>query len=111
MCSHYQAIKAREHYAKHFGVVPPADVGKYDVWPSYPATFIRRPMEADVGDEAVPEREALPGLFGLIPHWATDANIGRQTYNARSETVSAKPSFRDAWKKAQHCVIPVDALL
>jgi len=24
MCSHYQAIKQRERYAKHFGVVPPA---------------------------------------------------------------------------------------
>ena len=110
MCSHYQAIRERERYAKHFGVAPPVDAGKHDVWPCYPATFIRRPREADVGDEAVPEREALSGLFGLIPHWATDANIGRQTYNARSETVASKPSFRDAWKNAQHCIIPVDAI-
>lgn len=109
MCSHYQAIKERERYAKHFGIEPPIDMGKHDVWPCYPATFIRRPREADVGDEAVPDREALPGMFGLIPHWATDTNIGRQTYNARTETVAAKPSFRDAWKNAQHCVIPVDA--
>jgi putative SOS response-associated peptidase YedK len=106
----YQAIKERERYAKHFGVEPPLDMGKHDVWPCYPATFIRRPREADVGDEAVPDREALPGLFGLIPHWATDANIGRQTYNARTETVATKPSFRDAWKNAQHCIIPVDAI-
>jgi putative SOS response-associated peptidase YedK len=110
MCSHYQAIKERERYVRHFGVQPPADGGKLDVWPCYPATFIRRPMEADAGDEAVPEREALPGLFGLIPHWSTDANIGRRTYNARSETVASKPSFRDAWKNAQHCIIPVDAI-
>lgn len=103
MCSHFQAIKERERYVRHFGVEPPVDAGKHDVWPCYPATFIRRPREAEVGDEAV------PGLFGLIPHWATDANIGRQTYNARSETVAAKPSFRDAWKNAQHCIIPVDA--
>jgi len=109
MCSHYQAIKERERFIRHFGVEPPADMGKLDVWPCYPATFIRRPREADVGDEAVPEREALTGLFGLIPHWATDTNIGRQTYNARSETVAIKPSFRDAWKNAQHCVIPLDA--
>jgi putative SOS response-associated peptidase YedK len=110
MCSHYQAIKERERYVKHFGVEPPIDMGKHDVWPGYPATFIRRPRQADVGDEAVPEREALPGLFGLIPHWATDVNIGRQTYNARTETVAAKPSFRDAWKNSQHCIIPVDAI-
>lgn len=109
MCSHYQAIRERERYARHFGVEPPVDAGKHDVWPCYPATFIRRPRAADVGDEAVPEREALPGLFGLLPHWATDTNIGRRTYNARSETVATKPSFRDAWKNAQHCIIPVDA--
>jgi hypothetical protein len=48
MCSHSQAIKDRESYAKHFGVERPADVGKHDVWPCYPATFIRRSWQADV---------------------------------------------------------------
>ena len=110
MCSHYQAIKERERYLRHFGVEPPADQGKLDVWPGYAASFIRRPKEADVGDEAVPERESLSGVFGLIPHWATDTKIGRQTFNARSETVAIKPSFRDAWKHAQHCIIPVEAI-
>ena len=37
----------------------------------------------------------------LIPHWSTDASIARRTYNARSETVASKPSFRDAWKNAR----------
>ena len=110
MCSHYQAVKERERYIRHFGVEPPADPGKLDVWPGYAASFIRRPKEADVGDEAVPEREALSGVFGLIPHWATDTKIGRQTFNARSETMAVKPSFRDAWKYAQHCIIPVEAI-
>ena len=109
MCSHYQAVKERERYIRHFGVEPPAELGKFDVWPGYAASFIRRPKEADVGDEAVPEREALSGVFGLIPHWAADTKIGRQTFNARSETVASKPSFRDAWKQAQRCIIPLDA--
>ena len=52
MCSHYQAIKERERYARHFGVEPPVEVGKHDVWPYYPATFIRRPRQADFGDKA-----------------------------------------------------------
>ena len=97
MCSHYQAVKERERYLKHFAVIPPADVGKFDIWPCYPSTFIRGP------------REALPGLFGLIPHWANDVTMGRRTYNARSETVAVKPSFRDAWKNGQHCIIPAEA--
>jgi putative SOS response-associated peptidase YedK len=63
-----------------------------------------------VGDDAVPESEALSGLFGLVPHWATDTKITRSTYNARSETVAEKPSFRDSWKRGQHCIIPAEAI-
>src|SRR5450830_1365546 len=109
MCSHYQALKERERYLRHFGVEPPPEMGKLDLWPGYLGTFIRRHPHADVGDEAVPQREALPGLFGLVPLWSSDATITRHTYNARSETVAAKPSFRDAWKHAQHCIIPAEA--
>ncbi len=89
-----------------------ARVGPFHIINSgYANTFIRRPKEAalDTGDDAVSQREALPGLFGLIPHWATDTLIGRQTYNARSETVASKPSFREAWKNAQHCIVPMEA--
>ncbi|MBI3093478.1 MAG: SOS response-associated peptidase family protein [Rhodocyclales bacterium] len=31
------------------------------------------------------------------------------TYNARSETVAEKSSFRNAWRHCQFCVIPVQA--
>jgi putative SOS response-associated peptidase YedK len=103
-------MKDRERYRRHFGVEPPDDLGKFDVWPMYAASFIRRPREADVGDEAVPEREALAGQFGLIPHWASDTTIARHTYNARSETVATKPSFRDVWKHGQRCIIPAEAI-
>lgn len=109
MCSHYEAVKDRKRYQRHFGVEPPAAMGKFDIWPLYAATFIRRPLEADSGDEAVPAAQALPGQFGLVPHWATDPAIGRRTYNARSETAAVKPSFRDAWHHGHRCIIPVDA--
>ena len=35
--------------------------GVNDVYLTYAALFTRRPAEADVGDEAMPEREALVG--------------------------------------------------
>lgn len=110
MCSHYQALKERERYLRHFGVEPPPEMGKLDIWPGYVGSFVRRHPHADVGDDAVPERKALNGLFGLVPHWATDTKITRSTYNARIETVAEKPSFRDAWKRGQHCIIPADAI-
>ena len=109
MCSHYQAVQDPERYSRHFAVVPPAEMGKLDVWPGYGASFIRRHPHADAGDDAVPEREALTGLFGLVPHWANDTRTTRHTFNARSETVAEKPSFRDAWKRAQRCIIPAEA--
>ena len=55
-------------------------------------------------------RELLVGSFGLIPHWAKDATIARNTYNARSETVHEKPSYRDALRQARHCIIPAEAI-
>jgi putative SOS response-associated peptidase YedK len=109
MCSHYQAIKDRERYLRSFGVPPPEHPYIEDVWPGYAGSFIRRPAEADSGDEAVPAREALAGLFGLLPHWARDTKLSRSTYNARSETVAEKPSFRDAWRRGRHCIVPLEA--
>ena len=97
MCSHYKGVNDPKRFAKAFGVALPETLGiKVDLWPGYLGSFIRRPEHADVGDEAVPEREAMVGMFGLVPHWATDTKIARSTYNARSETVATKPSFRDA---------------
>ena len=110
MCSHYQGLKERARFEKEFHVTVPSYTGVYDVWPTYESLFIRRPREADVGDEAVPEREAVAGRFGLLPHWAKDDKFGRRTYNARSETAATLPSFRDAWRKGQHCIIPADAI-
>lgn len=109
MCSHYESVQDRQRYQRHFSVEPPADLGKSDVWPLYAASLVRRPPEADVGDEAVPEREALPAQFGLVAPWAKEAAVGRRTYNARSETAASKPSFRDAWRHGQRCIIPVEA--
>lgn len=110
MCSHYQAIKERERFFRLFGIYPPDPDGKADMWPGYTGVMVRRPHEAHAGDEAVPPLEAVCGLFGLLPHWAKDTRLARNTFNARSETVHEKPSFRDAWRRGQHCVIPAEAI-
>lgn len=111
MCSNYDSVTDTERLKLHFGVdLDPATTLRRDVWPIYEAPFVRRHPHADVGDAAVPEREAMTGLFGMIPHWAGEVSFGRRTYNARSETVAQKPSFRDAWRNAQHCIVPVEAI-
>ena len=110
MCSHYQGVQDPKTYAERFKAEPPQAPTKADLWPGYLGSFVRRHPHADVGDEAVPEYEALPGLFGLVPHWATDLKLARHTFNARSETVATKPSFRDAWHRGRHCIIPAEAI-
>ena len=109
MCSHFEAIARSDMMRQYFAVDNPIEPYKADVWPNYPAPFIRKHPLVDVGDEAVPAREALVGRFGLIPHWAKDDKIARHTYNARTETVAEKPSFRDAWRRVQHAIIPIQA--
>ena len=110
MCAHYEGAIDPLAIAEHFKATALLDGGKHDLWPGYLGAFIRRHPHADVGDLAVPNRETVPGIFGLLPHWATDAKLARSTYNARSETVAAKPSYRDAWKKSRHCIIPAVAI-
>lgn len=63
-----QGFKEREPYIREFGVLLPDRMGKYDVWLGYAATSIQRHSHADVGDNAVPEHEALSGVFGMISH-------------------------------------------
>ena len=43
--------------------------------------------------------------WGLIPGWAKDTKGGYATFNARAETVTTKPAFRDAWKNGRHCLV------
>ena len=53
------------------------------------------------------EKEIIQPLqWGLIPHWAKDDSIKKYTLNARIETLSEKPSFRDAIKN--RCLILAD---
>jgi putative SOS response-associated peptidase YedK len=116
MCSHYEGMKEKKRLERYFGVEYPNDwqpvFEKDDMWTTYQNLFIRRPKEADLdtGDEAVPEREVLLGQWGLLPNFAKDRKFGVKTYNARSEEVAEKPSFRTAWSKARHCIVPAEAI-
>lgn len=46
--------------------------------------------------------------WGLIPPWAKDMKIGYKMINARSETLTEKPSYRNAYKK-KRCLILADS--
>lgn len=69
-----------------------------ETFPGYVAPIIRAKSETLRVDMAA---------FGLIPSWSKDRTIGRRTYNARSETVDGKPSYRTAWRRRQFCLVPM----
>lgn len=98
MCADYTPSR-EEQIEGQFGVrslqldLPP------EAWPGYMAPILRG------SHEAPGEMKVAPAMFGMVPHWA-DHKLARQTYNARTETVASKSSFRSAWKRKQFCIIP-----
>lgn len=60
------------------------------------------PILRVVGDEVVVDVMR----WGLIPIWAKDASIGAKMINARSETITEKPSFKGL-VPGHRCIIPM----
>lgn len=95
MCSNFEPIKLNDNswVKDNFGCDLPNSDWRAEVYPTYPAPFIYL-------DNGKPKCELAH--FGLVPHWASDIKkFGLKTYNARSETVQEKPSYRSAWKERQ----------
>jgi len=69
---------------------------RYNIAPSQQIPVIRQSGE---------QRELTPMRWGLVPHWAKDADIGHKLINARAETLAEKPAFREPFHQ-RRCVIP-----
>ena len=55
------------------------------------------------------ERRAITSYrWGLVPHWSTDLKTGSRMFNARAETLTTSPAFRDAFRR-RRCLVPVDS--
>jgi putative SOS response-associated peptidase YedK len=58
-------------------------------------------------DSETGQRELTIMRWGLIPFWAKDSKIGYSTINAKSETVTTSPAFREAMKR-RRCLVPAE---
>jgi putative SOS response-associated peptidase YedK len=55
------------------------------------------------------DRRAITAYhWGLIPHWADSAKVGSRMFNARAETLTSSPAFRDALRR-KRCLVPVES--
>ena len=116
MCTNYTPTSRDRLKAARLGVAHlPSNEWPLEVFPGYLSPIVVQP-DASVG-RVVPAAlgDALQldvARFGLIPPWCRDAaharTIAKGTYNARSESVADKPSFRNAWRARQFALVPME---
>lgn len=51
-------------------------------------------------------KSVTQGHFGLTPSWAKDRSRSSSMINARSETITAKPAYRDVFR-SRRCLLPI----
>lgn len=71
----------------------------FNVAPTRKVAIIREPEPE--------QREALGVRWGLVPSWSKGPDNRYSMINARAESVSSKPAFRNAFR-ARRCLIPAD---
>lgn len=123
MCLNFIPTRNQKWIENHFSLDLPTKF-KEEIYPGYYCPIIRAAFDPG---------EYICNLahFGLIPSWAKIAQIGRhiynvksesmtanhlpnlhrETYNAKSETVSSKPSFRSAWNHKHFAIVVVDSFM
>src|SRR5262245_7108737 len=117
MCGRYASARSRIELLEEFAVerdrVDESLKPDYNVAPTKPvyAVMTRKPRpdaaKSDKSGEEAARRELRVVRWGLVPSWAKDVSIGSRMINARAETVSEKPSFRQAFTR-RRCLLPAD---
>ncbi|OAI11900.1 hypothetical protein A1507_19530 [Methylomonas koyamae] len=100
MCGRYSLTATSEELAEHFRVLKQV---------CFEPSFNIPPGQKilNIVARADGSRKAVNLLWGLVPPWAKDRKIGWNLSNARRETLTEKPAFREALKR-QRCLIPAD---
>ena len=101
MCGRFTQERPTSDLAEIFAAEDLADApgGRFNVAPTDEAAVV---VQRD-------ERRAIKAYrWGLIPHWADSAKIGNRMFNARAETLTTSPAFRDAFRR-RRCLVPVDS--
>ena len=99
MCGRYTLLPNADELIKFFHLPPEIFAllePRFNIAPTQPVLVIH---------ERDQKRQAELMLWGLIPSWSKDPKPSASMINARSETLSKKPSFRTAFKR-RRCIIP-----
>ena len=104
MCHRFNQRLNQKQLTETFGLTVDSPLFDTDRFPTKPLAVIR---PTDDG------RELMTMEWGLLPRWWKPSaksksrhSFQRRTFNAVSEEVHAKPSYRDAFKR-RRCLVPV----
>jgi putative SOS response-associated peptidase YedK len=101
MCGRFTQQRPASELAEIFAAEPLADElgARYNVAPTDDAFVVVQRQE----------RRAITAYrWGLVPHWSDDLKGAARMINARAETITSSPAFRDAFER-RRCIVPVDS--
>jgi putative SOS response-associated peptidase YedK len=100
MCGRYVLTASADALAEHFAVAVPATITpRYNIAPTQIVPVVRLARDG--------ARELVLLRWGLVPFWAKDPSIGQRQINARAESLSTKPAYREAFRR-RRCLVPVN---
>lgn len=105
MCGRFAQQRPASELAEIFGAEPLADElgARFNVAPTDPALVVAQQAE---------RRAIVAWSWGLVRGWSDEgpnrASRRPAPFNARAETLSRSPVFRDAFAR-RRCLVPVDA--
>lgn len=100
MCGRFSLTSPPQRLDDHFRVAHVPEMRRrYNIAPAQEVAVLRfRPQEG---------RGWAVMRWGLVPSWSRQVGKGSGLINARAETVSEKPSFRESFA-SRRCLIPAD---
>ena len=102
MCGRYFLQRDPAGLVRYFDAAPPT--------PNHPPSWNIAPTQAGLVLRRNPQtgtRHLDVLRWGLVPRWAKDAGGAARLINARAETLTEKPSFREAFQR-RRCLVPMD---
>lgn len=109
MCGRYANFLDEQDLLDEFAIAEAADDARllppsWNIGPMQLAPIVT--LGPAGADPSVPrDRRVIAARWGLVPGWAKESSIGAKMFNARSETVTEKPSFRAAFAQ-RRCLVP-----
>ena len=101
MCGRFVSTSSPATLAAVFEATPPPV--------TLPPRYNVAPTTAVYGIVEATDRTRHVEVFrwGLVPSWAKDISIGARLINARAETVTEKPAFRNSFAR-RRVIVPMD---